>query len=60
MTLKEAREQTGITSAKFAQIIGMKPHTYERIENHPETATVDQALRICKAIGTDIDAIRWG
>ena len=59
MTLKEAREQTGITANGFAQIIGMKPNTYKRIEDAPGTATVDQALRICKAIGIDVDAIRW-
>lgn len=56
-TIKEARENLGITQAKMAEYLGISRPTYAAYEMNPGRLTIAQAKRVCYVLGIPYDDI---
>lgn len=56
-SLREAREDRGITRKAVARALHMSRQTYAKLEEHPEKMTISQAVAACDFIGVDIDDV---
>ncbi|MEE0026059.1 MAG: helix-turn-helix transcriptional regulator [Atopobiaceae bacterium] len=56
-TLKERREEKGITQGTIARYLGVSRQTYASYELHPEKLTIDQAIILCDILSCDFDAL---
>lgn len=59
-TLRQAREEAGITQQQVADELGINVVTYRRIESDPSSATIAQAERICSILSTSYMRIFFG
>lgn len=59
-TLREAREEAGLTQQNMADELGVSRPTYIRIEENPENASVLQARRICEILSRNYEGIFFG
>lgn len=57
LSVKQARIITDKTQRQIAAEMGVSRDVYRRIEKNPETATIEQAKRFCRATGFDLDRI---
>lgn len=58
-SVKQARMLAGKTQRACAQAIGVCEQTYRKIENHPEDATVKQAMALSSFFGIPYDCISF-
>lgn len=56
-SLREAREDAGLTQQKMADELGISRQTYLEIEKNPTKATVLQARRICEVLSRSYEYI---
>lgn len=59
-TLKEAREEAGLSQQEMANELGISRPTYAKIENDPSEASVMQARRICEILARGYEHIFFG
>lgn len=57
LTLKDAREELGLTQQEMANELGVSRPTYAAIEANPDKATVLQAKRICEILSRPYERI---
>lgn len=53
-TLKDAREDRGISKTAVAKYLGVARQTYSRYEKNPETMTIEQAKCVCDFLRCDM------
>ena len=51
VTVKQARLLKGVTQEKMAELLGIGYNTYRKIENSPDSATVELAKKISSITG---------
>ena len=56
-TLREAREDAGLTQQEVARELGISRVTYAGIESNPDKATVLQAKSICRILSRPYERI---
>ena len=56
-SLRELREQRGMTQKELAHYLGISRSTYARYEQNPDMMSIVQALRICQLMNCDIDEL---
>lgn len=56
-TLKELREDRGVTQKAVANHLGVSRQTYNRYENNQEKMTIQQAKAACDFLHADISDI---
>lgn len=59
-TLREARENRGISQTAVAAALSVSRPTYRKYEDNPRTMPVYQALAACNFIGCDFADIFFG
>ena len=57
ISMKQARIGANLTQAQIAEKMNIHAQTYAKIEKHPGSATIDQALLFSKITGVSIDDI---
>ena len=60
LTLKEARQEIGITQQEMADELGVSRPTYKAIEADPSRATIAQAKQICSVLSRSYETIFFG
>jgi len=60
LTLKQARLIRGFTQEQMAEALGVHVHTYMKIEQNPEKATVEQVKVMSKKLNMSYDDIFFG
>lgn len=56
-SLKELRDEKGITQEAIARYLGITRQTYAKYEQEPEKLTIDQAIVLCDILGCDFDSL---
>lgn len=56
-TLKERREDKGITQSAIARYLGVTRQTYASYEQRPEKLSIDQAIILCEILNCDLDSL---
>lgn len=56
-TIRERREDRGITQAAIARYLGVTRQTYASYEQHPEKLSIDQAIILCDILDCDFDSL---
>lgn len=56
-TVKQARVYNGFTQVEMAQKMGISRDIYRKIEENPDSATVQQARSISEITGIPVDDI---
>lgn len=56
-TIRELREQKGISQGQIASYLGISRQTYARYERCPELLSIDQAQILCGLLGCDFDTL---
>ena len=59
-TIKEVREDAGMTQQQMADKLGVSRQQYANYERHPERVTIGQARRICAILGAEYERIFFG
>lgn len=54
-SIRQIRRMREIRQQEMADFLGIHVQTYRKIEEHPETATVEQAKRIAEKLGVSYD-----
>ena len=57
LSLKAARVDAGLTQVDLAQTLKCNVSTYRKIEENPDSATIEQARKIADAVGRPYDEI---
>ena len=57
LTIRQARRLAEKTQAEVAFAIGVCEHTYRKIENSPQTATMAQLLKIASYLNVPFDCL---
>lgn len=57
ISIREARENAGLTQQYVADKLGISRQQYANIEANPGNVTVDRARRICSILGTEYERI---
>lgn len=60
LSVKQARMLADKTQKEMADLMGIHRHTYAKIEQDPETATIRQAEEIAKITGVTMEQIFFG
>lgn len=60
LSVKQARVLAGKTQQEMAESMGIHRHTYAKIEQDPEIATIRQAEEIARITGFDLEQIFFG
>jgi DNA-binding XRE family transcriptional regulator len=60
MTIRQVREQAGLTQQNMADKLGISRQAYAAYESHPERVTIEQARRICSILGAEYERIFFG
>lgn len=55
MSIRQIRRMREIRQQEMADYLGIHVQTYRRIEEHPETATVEQAKKIAEKLEGSYD-----
>lgn len=59
-TLREIREDAGLSQQHMADRLGVSRQTYANYELHPDRVTIKQAREICAALGSEYERIFFG
>jgi len=59
-TIREAREDAGLTQQNMADKLGISRQQYASYEAHPENVTIKQARQICAILGATYERIFFG
>ena len=59
-TIREVREEAGLTQQYMADKLGVSRQTYSNFETHPEKVTIEQARLICSVLGSEYERIFFG
>ena len=59
-TIRQVREEAGITQQQMADKLGVCRQQYANYEQHPERVTIEQARRICAILGAEYERIFFG
>lgn len=59
LRLKVARTAAELTQAELASIVGVSRQTISMIEAGTHNPTLQLCIAICKALGTDLNALFW-
>jgi len=60
MTIRQVREEAGITQQQMADKLGVSRQQYANYELHPERVKIDTARRICAILGAEYERIFFG
>lgn len=60
LTPKKARLLSGKSQRQMAALMNIHEHTYRKIEKHPETMTIRQAIQFCSIVEREADDIYFG
>ncbi len=55
MSIRQIRRMREIRQQEMADYLGIHVQTYRKIEEHPETATVEQAKKIAEKLEVSYD-----
>lgn len=58
--LRASREALGLTAAELCRMAGVAPNTYSQWENAKGRPQLDEAIRLCRALGYTLDWIYLG
>lgn len=56
-TLREIREQKGVTKAAIVRHLGISKPTYDDYESNPESMRIETAKRIAEFLGVNLQDI---
>lgn len=56
-SLKEIREEKGITQEAIARYLGITRQTYAKYEQEPQKLTINQAIVLCDILGCGFDSL---
>lgn len=56
-TIKQARKLRDLTQDQLAEALQVHVQTYRKIEENPESATVEQAKKIAEVTGISVDQL---
>ena len=59
-TIREIREEAGLTQQYMADKLGISRQQYANYETNPENVTIRQAKMICSILGTAYERIFFG
>jgi DNA-binding XRE family transcriptional regulator len=59
-SIRQVREEAGITQQHMADKLGVSRQAYANYELHPERVTIEQARRICAILGAEYERIFFG
>ncbi|MBQ7630967.1 MAG: helix-turn-helix transcriptional regulator [Selenomonadaceae bacterium] len=57
LSLRQARRLKEKTQNEMAKLLNVHPMTYRKIEENPDTATIEQAKKIADYLGVNLDEI---
>lgn len=57
MTIKEARKNARYSQEQAAALLGMSRPTYNKIENNPDIASIEDAKAIAALFGVKVEEI---
>ena len=60
MTIREIREEAGLTQQDMAVTLGLSRQQYSNYESHPEHVTIKQARQICSILGAAYERVFFG
>lgn len=60
MTIKEARKKARYTQEQAAELLGMSRPTYNKIENNPDVASIEDAKAIAALFEVKVEDIFFG
>ncbi len=60
MTIKEARKKARYTQEQAAELLGMSRPTYNKIENNPDIASIEDAKAIAALFEVKVEDIFFG
>jgi DNA-binding XRE family transcriptional regulator len=60
MTIREIREEAGLTQQDMADKLGISRQQYASYEANPENVTIRQARKICAILGAAYERVFFG
>lgn len=57
--MKAARVSRGLTQADLATLVGVSRQTISMIESGDHNPTLNLCIDLCRALGTDLNALFW-